>query len=111
MGPAPAALGKLSVTLRAMTVSFREGRSVFGASVAGVKLSSGDARSPGDCTMLESPHTHVESFAALMARLDDPFADRAGVLREAGLDEATCQRLIAQWRADLEARPDGPEKL
>jgi hypothetical protein len=48
-----------------------------------------------------SPHTHIEFFAELTARLDHPFADRAAVLRSAGFDDATYRRHLDRWSADL----------
>jgi len=43
----------------------------------------------------------IESFAELTARLDHPFADRASILRSAGLDEAAYLRHKNRWSADL----------
>lgn len=45
--------------------------------------------------------TDIEAFAGLMARIDDPFADRAAVLAHAGLDERSVDELAASWRARL----------
>ena len=43
----------------------------------------------------------IEPFAALMARLDEPFADRAGVLQAAGLDDGDFQRIADRWSKEL----------
>jgi hypothetical protein len=51
----------------------------------------------------------VESFAELMAHLDDPFAERAAVLAESLLDEDRCKNLIDSWRVRFER--DGAEDL
>jgi len=50
--------------------------------------------------------TSVEAFAALMARLDDPFVDRATVLAASGLDEAGFERVRERWYRALEAAAD-----
>src|SRR5262245_61478214 len=47
----------------------------------------------------------IESFAELTARLDHPFADRAAILRSAGIDEAAYRRHRDQWSADLAGAP------
>jgi len=51
----------------------------------------------------------IELFAALMARLDEPFADRAQVLHAAGLDDGDFQRMIDRWSKEL--RGEGAEAL
>lgn len=43
----------------------------------------------------------IEPFAELMARLDEPFADRAGVLQVAGLDDGDFQRMADRWSKEL----------
>lgn len=49
----------------------------------------------------------VEVFARLSAELDDPFVDRAGSLRAAGLDETQFARVEERWTARfLEAGGD-----
>jgi hypothetical protein len=47
------------------------------------------------------PAGSVEHFAALVARLSAPFAEREAVLREAGLDEPAYAALEARWTAQL----------
>lgn len=49
-----------------------------------------------------SPAGDIRRFAALCARLSDPFTDEAEVLREVGLDAASWTALRARWRAKLE---------
>src|SRR5690349_17560716 len=51
--------------------------------------------------MAKRTDADIESFAELVARLDDPFADRASILRSAGLDEAAYLRRRALFSADL----------
>ena len=43
------------------------------------------------------PVDTIERFAALSARLEDPFADEAGVLSAAGLDEAAWDAVQERW--------------
>jgi hypothetical protein len=43
----------------------------------------------------------IESFAALVAALDDPFGERAAVLAAHGLDEARLAALVDTWRAQI----------
>lgn len=58
-------------------------------------MSAGGTRSGG------SPRESVEAFALLRARLSDPFADRAAVLSEQGLDERACAAIEAEWSGRL----------
>jgi hypothetical protein len=51
----------------------------------------------------------IEPFAELMARLDEPFADRAGILQAAGLDDGGFQRMADRWSKEL--RNEGAEVL
>ena len=51
----------------------------------------------------------IESFAELMARLDEPFADRARVLHAAGLDDGDVQRMADRWSSELQG--DGAAAL
>ena len=44
----------------------------------------------------------IEPFAELMARLDEPFADRAGILQAAGLDDGGFQRMADCWSKELQ---------
>ena len=46
----------------------------------------------------------VEAFAAAVARMVDPFANRARLLESMGLDEAGWRELDAGWRAEIERR-------
>jgi hypothetical protein len=55
--------------------------------------------------------TTLEAFAELVARLDDPFADRAAALAAAGLDEAGFARAREGWLAMLEAATDEPDGI
>lgn len=48
----------------------------------------------------------IEQYAALCARLDDAFPDRATILRSANLDEGSFRALQARWIEQLIA-PDG----
>lgn len=48
------------------------------------------------------PQESVESFAELVARLDDPFADRDQVMARADLDERGLQALYARWGTRLQ---------
>ena len=52
------------------------------------------------------PVATVDRCAELSALLDDPFADRAAVLRGAGLDEAAWAAVQERWVATLTG-PDG----
>ena len=45
----------------------------------------------------------VEDFAALCAKLDHPFGDRARLLAEVGLDEPSYAVLLGEWRRRLAA--------
>jgi hypothetical protein len=47
------------------------------------------------------PVDTVDRCAELAALLDDPFADRAALLRNAGLDEAAWGRVQVRWLAKL----------
>jgi len=49
----------------------------------------------------------IEAFAGLMAKLDDPFADRAAVLAGANLDERSGEELAAAWSARLRDTSSG----
>jgi hypothetical protein len=51
----------------------------------------------------------IELFAALMARLDEPFAARDQVLQAAGLDDSDFQRMADRWSKEL--RGDGAPAL
>jgi hypothetical protein len=51
----------------------------------------------------------VEDFAALCAKLDDPFGDRARLLAEVGLDEPSYAALLGEWRQRL-AQEEAPAK-
>jgi hypothetical protein len=56
-------------------------------------------------------HAEIEPFAALLAELEHPFADRAQVLRAAGLDEEALETLKRHWLSTLGAAPAGPNPL
>src|SRR5262245_7944457 len=58
-----------------------------------------------------SLYTDVDRFADLLARLDDPFAHRAAVLRRAGLDDAACQKLRERWAMTFTQAEGGPAAL
>lgn len=57
------------------------------------------------------PHQSIEAFAALRARLVDPFAERALVLREEGLNERALAALEATWSTRLAAGDAAAEEL
>ncbi len=48
----------------------------------------------------------AESLAALCAEIDDPFADRNAVLRNAGLDEARLARALDELTTTLRGDPE-----
>lgn len=60
--------------------------------------------------MTSTPSQSIEAFGELMARLDDPFADRAEVLRTIALDEIAFQRLEERFARDLAAESEEPAR-
>lgn len=60
---------------------------------------------------VKGPGESIEAFAVLRARLVDPFAERAVVLREEGLDERALAGLEATWSARLAAGDAAAEEL
>ncbi|MFS8066321.1 MAG: hypothetical protein ACMG6S_08105, partial [Byssovorax sp.] len=58
--------------------------------------------------MTSNPGQSIEAFGELMARLDDPFSDRAEVLRRAALDERALQRLEERFAKELAAESEEP---
>ena len=60
--------------------------------------------------MTSNPGQSIEAFAELMARLDDPFSDRAEVLRRAALDERALQRLEERFAKELAAESEEPAR-
>jgi hypothetical protein len=51
----------------------------------------------------------VEAYAAILAALADPNADRAAVLAAHGLDEGAWEAIDAQWQRRLSAAADGAD--
>ncbi len=60
--------------------------------------------------MISKPGQSIEAFGELMARLDDPFSDRAEVLRKANLDEGALQRLEEHFAKELAAESEEPAR-
>lgn len=60
--------------------------------------------------MTSNPGQSIEAFGELMARLDDPFSDRAEVLRGAALDEGALQRLEERFAKELAAESEEPAR-
>lgn len=60
---------------------------------------------------MKDPSQDVEVYATLSARLADPGADRAALLAEHGLDEASWEALDDAWQARIEEadEDDGEE--
>ena len=58
--------------------------------------------------MPKSPADSLEAYAKLAALLDDPFADRADLLRGAALDEDGWARIQRAWAPRLRDTDDGP---
>lgn len=54
-----------------------------------------------------SPTDSLEAYAKLAALLDDPFADRADLLRGAGLDEASWASIQRAWAPRLHQTDEG----
>ncbi|WP_437671180.1 hypothetical protein [Sorangium sp. So ce131] len=61
--------------------------------------------------MLSSLHTDLDTFAELLARTEDVFADRAAVLTNANLNEKSYQKVCAHWAATFAKAPDGTAAL
>jgi hypothetical protein len=60
--------------------------------------------------MTSIPGQSIEAFGELMARLDDPFSDRAEVLRGAALDEDALQRLEERFAKELASESEEPAR-
>ncbi len=58
----------------------------------------------GDEESKPSGEMELQRYAAIVARLIDPFAHRASVLAARGLDETTWATLDTSWRAEMTRR-------